>query len=303
MVDNFLQYLKVEKRFSEHTLSAYTVDLSQFTEYIQETYSLTSITEVGHLHIRSWVVSLMDAQISPKSINRKLSCLKSYFKFLRTRGFIATNPMLKVIAPKVGKRLPHYVSEQSMDLLKENIPFDNDYEGVRDRCIMELLYGTGIRQSELIQLQLQDIDHAARIIKVTGKGNKQRIVPLYPQLYTILSEYIIARKSFINNENALSDLFLTKHKQSLYPKLVYNIVHRYLSYVTTIEQRSPHVLRHTFATHLSNNGADIKAVKELLGHASLAATQIYTHNSIDRLRKVYEQAFPRAEESEIKSIP
>jgi integrase/recombinase XerC len=298
MVENYLQYLQHEKRFSAHTLSAYTVDLSQFTDYIQETYSLTSPVEVRHLHIRSWIVALMDADISPRSINRKLSCLKSFFKFLRTRGFIEENPMLKVVAPKVGKRLPHFVSEQSMDLLQNpEIPFDSGFSGTRNRCIVELFYGTGIRQSELIQLQLRDIDHSARVIKVLGKGKKERIVPLHPELYATIQNYIKERESAHYGTALRNDLFLTDKGESLYPKLVYNIVKRYLSYVTTIEQRSPHVLRHAFATHLSNNGADIKAIKELLGHSSLAATQIYTHNSIERLRQVYEQAFPRAEES------
>jgi integrase/recombinase XerC len=298
MVEKYLQYLQYEKRFSQHTLSAYTVDLSQFSDYIKETYSLTSLAEVRHLHIRSWVVELMDTDISPRSINRKLSCLKSFYKFLRTRGFIEENPMLKVVAPKVGKRLPHYVSEQSMDLLQTpEITFESGFSGSRNKCIIELFYGTGIRQSELIQLRLQDIDHSARVIKVLGKGKKERIVPLHPALYDTIQEYIIQRKSMPYYKEEKYDLFLTDKGESLYPKLVYNIVKRYLSYVTTIEQRSPHVLRHTFATHLSNNGADIKAIKELLGHSSLAATQVYTHNSIERLREVYEQAFPRAEET------
>jgi integrase/recombinase XerC len=296
MVEKFLAYLQYEKRFSPHTLSAYTVDLSQFSEYIQETHSLTSHKEVGHLHIRSWVVELMDSNVTPRSINRKLSCLKSYFKFLRSRGLVENNPMLKVVAPKVGKRLPNYVSEQSMELLKDEIPYESGLAGQRNKCMIELLYGTGIRQSELIQLKLESIDHAARAIKVLGKGNKERIIPLHPALYEILTQYINVRQSTHYVTSEKTDLFLTNKGESLYPKLVYNIVKRYLSYVTTIEQRSPHTLRHTFATHLSNNGADIKAVRDLLGHASLTATQVYTHNSIERLRQVYEQAFPRAEE-------
>jgi integrase/recombinase XerC len=302
MVEKFIQYLQHEKRFSAHTLSAYTVDLSQFSDYIQEIYSLTSLLEVGHSHIRSWIVALMDANISPRSINRKLSTLKSFYKFCRTRGFLHENPMLKVIAPKVGKRLPHYVSEQSMDLLESSIPYEAGFSGIRNKCMIELLYGTGIRESELMQLKLKDIDHSARLIKVLGKGKKERIVPLHPDLYTTIEAYIIQRNATHYNIPEKHDLFLTDKGESLYPKLVYNIVKRYLSYVTTIEQRSPHVLRHTFATHLSNNGADIKAIKELLGHSSLAATQVYTHNSIERLRQVYEQAFPRAEEQVISEV-
>jgi integrase/recombinase XerC len=296
MVEKYLQYLQYEKRFSEHTLSAYKNDLFQFSEYIKDTHSLTSVIEVGHLHIRSWIVQLMDDKIAPRSINRKLSCLTSFFKFLRKRGFMQTNPMLKVVAPKVGKRLPHFVSEQSMQLLNEEVSFKPNYSGSRDKCIMELFYGTGIRQSELIHLKLSDIDHSAQTIKVLGKGNKQRIVPLHPDLYELINKYIHDRNSNFYDSDNKGYLFLTDKGQCLYPKLVYNIVKRNLSSVTTIEQRSPHVLRHTFATHLSNKGADIKAVKELLGHASLSATQIYTHNSIERLRAVYEQAFPRAEQ-------
>lgn len=296
MVEKYLQYLQYEKRFSEHTLSAYKNDLHQFTEYIKEFHSLTSLTEVGHLCIRGWIVHLMDEKISTRSINRKLSCLTSFYKFLRKRGFMQSNPMLKVVAPKVGKRLPNFVSEQSMDLLKEEVTFKPNYSGTRDKCIMELFYGTGIRQSELIHLKLSDIDHSARTIKVLGKGNKERIVPLHPSLYDLINNYIIERNTTFKNNSDKNYLFLTDKGQCLYPKLVYNVVKRNLSVVTTIEQRSPHVLRHTFATHLSNKGADIKAVKELLGHASLSATQIYTHNSIERLRAVYEQAFPRAEQ-------
>lgn len=296
MIEKYLQYLQYEKRFSEHTLSAYNNDLIQFSEYIKDTYGLTSFTEVGHLCIRGWVVHLMDEKISARSINRKLSCLTSFYKFLRKRGFMQNNPMLKVIAPKVGKRLPHYVSEQSMELLKDDVVYKPNYSGTRDKCIMELFYGTGIRQSELIHLKLSDIDHSARTIKVLGKGNKERIVPLHPALYDLINDYIIERNTTFYNSKENSFVFLTEKGQCLYPKLVYNIVKRNLSAVTTIEQRSPHVLRHTFATHLSNQGADIKAVKELLGHASLSATQIYTHNSIERLRAVYEQAFPRAEQ-------
>lgn len=296
MIEKYLQYLQYEKRFSEHTLSAYKNDLFQFAEYIKEYHSLTSLTEVGHLCIRGWVVHLMDEKIAARSINRKLSSLTSFYKFLRKRGFMQTNPMLKVVAPKVGKRLPHYVSEQSMELLNEEVSFKSNYSGTRDKCIMELFYGTGIRKSELINLKLNDIDHSARTIKVLGKGNKERIVPLHPALYDLINKYIIDRNTVFNSLSEKAYLFLTDKGQCLYPKLVYNIVKRNLSAVTTIEQRSPHVLRHTFATHLSNKGADIKAVKELLGHASLSATQIYTHNSIERLRAVYEQAFPRAEQ-------
>ncbi|MFZ4544794.1 MAG: tyrosine-type recombinase/integrase [Saprospiraceae bacterium] len=296
MIEKFLEYLTHEKRFSDHTILSYSNDLKQFFDFIQETEMVVEDQVVNHLHIRSWVVFLLDSDVSSRSVNRKLSSLKSYFKFLRSRGWMTSNPMLKVVAPKVGKRLPNYVSEFSMDLMQQELVFNTDFSGIRDQCIVELFYGTGIRQSELINLHLSDVDHSAKVIKVLGKGKKERIVPLMPELYKLICKYIEMRNSSSPASNLKTDLFLTDKSESLYPKLVYNIVKRHLSKVTTIEQRSPHVLRHTFATHLSNNGADIKAVKELLGHASLAATQVYTHNSIERLRVVYEQAFPRTDE-------
>jgi integrase/recombinase XerC len=199
--------------------------------------------------------------------------------------------MLKVVAPKVPKRLPQYVTEINMEQLFTEVHFDNDFSGTRDQLVIHLLYATGIRRSELIGLKIHDIDKSNATIKVLGKGNKERIVPVVPSVMQLIEEHLMFRNQFTENKN---DLFLTDKGQVLYPKIVYNIVKKHLSYVTTIEQRSPHVLRHTFATHLSENGADIKAIKELLGHSSLAATQVYTHNSIDRLRKVYEQAHPRA---------
>jgi integrase/recombinase XerC len=209
---------------------------------------------------------------------------------------MSTNPMLKIVAPKTGKRLPLYVSESSMQQVSWDKETGDSFRNKRDQCIVELLYGTGIRESELIQLRVTDIDHSAMSMKVMGKGRKERIVPLLPDLYRLICSYLEMRNSHSDIGNNKTELFLTDKSVRLYPKLVYNIVKRQLSKVTTIEQRSPHILRHTFATHLSNNGADIKAVKELLGHASLAATQVYTHNSIERLRKVYEQAFPRTDE-------
>jgi integrase/recombinase XerC len=292
VTQSFLEYIEFEKRFSQHTTLAYTNDLAQFNKFIIENQQLTSIEDVKHLHIRAWIVSMMEAKVTPRSINRKLSCLKSYFKFLKTRSHISQNPMLKVIAPKMPKRLPQYVTEQNMDQLLHQIDFKEGFAGTRDKLIIELLYATGIRRSELIGLKISDVSTASGTIKVLGKGNKERILPLVPSVLNILMEYIELRKETFQTDK--NDLFLTNKGESLSVDFVYHTVKKNLSKVTTIEQRSPHVLRHTFATHLSENGADIKAVKELLGHASLAATQIYTHNSIERLRKVYDQAHPRA---------
>ncbi len=289
----FLKYLELEKRFSAHTIKAYQSDLFQFFAYLEETYSLTSILEVRHFHIRAWVVELMHNKITPRSINRKLSTLKTYFKFLKRRKEIQENPMLKVIAPKVGKRLPVVVKEIELENLFEKINFGEGYAAVRDEMVMEMLYSTGMRRSELINLTPNDLDFFNNQVKVLGKGNKERLIPFARPLADRLKNYLDIR----NDEFGLSStesLFLTEKGKEMYPKLVYNLVKKYLSQITTVEQRSPHVLRHSFATHLSNNGADLNAIKELLGHSSLAATQVYTHNSIEKLKKVYQQAHPKA---------
>ncbi len=288
----FLKYIKFEKRYSEHTQMAYQRDLSQFSTYVKDTYDLSQLNEVKHVHIRAWMVSLIQNKIATKSINRKLSCLKSFFKFNIKRGELSVNPMAKIISPKSGKRLPVYVDKKAMEQLFNDIPFPDTYVGARDKTILELLYMTGIRRSELIGLKKGDLDLDQNLLKVLGKGKKQRLIPLTLSLKKRLKVYL----SNLENEfeGAESFLFLTQKGKKLYPKLVYLLVKNYLSKVTSIEQKSPHVLRHSFATHLSNNGAELNAIKELLGHSNLSATQIYTHNSIDRLRAVYEDAHPKA---------
>ena len=296
-ITTFLKYLEFEKRFSPHTISAYKSDLEQFYIFLKLTYEIEQAKDIGHIHIRAWVVELIQNKITPRSINRKLSTLKSYFKFLKKRKSIIQNPMLKVIAPKVGKRLPVVVKELEIENLFEQIDFGEGFPAVRDEMIMELLYSTGMRRSELIQLTPSDLDFHQQHIKVLGKGNKERLIPFAKKLNDRLKNYLLVR----NEEFSLSlkdPLFLTNKGQKLYPKFVYNLVKKYLSHVTTVEQRSPHVLRHSFATHLSGNGADLNAIKELLGHSSLAATQVYTHNSIEQLKKVYQQAFPKAKRKE-----
>lgn len=289
----FLKYLELEKRFSAHTIIAYQNDLDQFFIYLKDTYSLTSITEVRHFHIRSWVVQLIENKISTRSVNRKLSTLKTFFKFLKRRKEITENPMLKVIAPKVGKRLPVVVKEVEMGNLFEKIDFGEGYGAVRDEMIMELLYATGMRRSELIQLIPTNIDFYNQQIKVLGKGNKERLIPFAKPLADRLKNYLEVREDEFGL-GEIAPLFMTNKGKKMYPKFVYNLVKKYLSQVTTVDQRSPHVLRHSFATHLSNNGADLNAIKELLGHSSLAATQVYTHNSIEKLKRVYQQAHPKA---------
>lgn len=291
--ERFFQYLQYEKRFSPHTLTAYQTDLGQFIDFLKYTFDITSYEEVQHTHIRSWIVDLLGKKNTTRSINRKLSCLKTYFKFLRKQGAIENNPMAKVIAPKTGKRLPVFVNENKMELLFAEVDFGEGFAGLRNRLLMELLYCTGMRRSELISLKITDIDFSSNQIKVLGKGNKERLIPIARHLVGLLESYIHQR-SFEELEVGNLYLLITDKGKQLYPGFVYNLVKKYLSAVTTLEQRSPHVLRHTFATHLSNSGADLNAIKELLGHSSLAATQVYMHNSIEKLKKVYAQAHPKA---------
>jgi integrase/recombinase XerC len=295
--ERFFQYLQYEKRFSRHTLTAYQSDLGQFSDFIKSMYDIENASEVRHTHIRSWMVDLLGKGNVPRSINRKLSCLKTYFRFLRKHGMIRSNPMAKVIPPKAGKRLPVFVNEKNMTLLFEEVDFGSGFDGTRNRLIMELLYCTGIRCSELIGMKTDDIDFTKSNIRVFGKGKKERLVPIARFLAEFIERYMNEREETFPG-CLHTHLFLTDKGKPLYAGLVYKTVNRYLSLVTTIEQRSPHVLRHTFATHLSNNGADLNAIKELLGHSSLAATQVYTHNSIEKLRKVYEQAHPKAKISQ-----
>lgn len=296
MHERFLDYLRYEKRFSPHTLTAYESDMSQFIEFLQKTYDLTKPGEIQHTHVRSWMVDLMKRGNVPRSINRKLSCLKSFFKYLRKQGEITTNPMLKVISPKTGKRLPVFVPEKAMSLLFEKVDFGEGHAGLRNRLVMEVLYCTGIRKSELMGLKTADVDFSTNHIKVYGKGGKERLIPVARHLAELLRQYIELRRVLYPG-NEVANLILTDKGKPLTSSNVYSLVNRYLSIVTTVEKRSPHVLRHSFATHLSNSGADLNAIKELLGHSSLASTQVYTHNSIEKLKKVYQQAHPKAEKT------
>jgi len=288
----FFQYIEYEKRFSPHTLLAYRRDLEQFTEYLDLQCGITDMTEVKATHVRSWIVYQMENKITARSINRKLSCLKTYFKFLIKRDYLEKNPMLKVTSPKMGKRLPVVVAEDRLAFLFEEFKFPEGFDGYRDRTMLELLYHTGMRRSELMNLKIDDIDFWEGQVKVLGKGNKERLIPFGKPLAASLREYIRRRNQEYDTD--LPNLFLSKKGKKMHGSMLYNIVKKYLSYITTVEQKSPHILRHSFATHLSNNGADLNAIKELLGHSNLSATQIYTHNSIEKLKKVYEQAHPKA---------
>lgn len=269
--------------------------MNSFITFMKEVQCLTSVAEVRHSHIRAWVVSLMQAGQSPRSINRRLSCLKSYFKFLKKRSLLDKDPMKKVVSPRTGKRLPVVVQESQMAALFENVSFPPGYPGALHRLILEILYATGMRRSELAKLQMADVDLDRQVMRITGKGNKQRLAPFAPYLGELIQAFLRER-SLAFPASANGHLLLNQKGAPMLPESIYYVVRKYLSLVSSDEQRSPHVLRHSFATHLSNRGADLNAIKELLGHANLAATQIYMHNDIERLRKVYEQAHPNAEE-------
>ncbi|MES2590233.1 MAG: tyrosine-type recombinase/integrase [Bacteroidota bacterium] len=286
--DKFLEFIQYEKRSSSHTLVAYSTDLKQFIQYLTATYEVTDISEVSHTVIRSWIVSLMEQKITPRSVNRKITVLKTFYKFLLRQGIVTQNPMLKILSPKTSKRLPVFVEKEKMDVLLDDTVFGDDLEGQRNKLIIELFYATGIRLSELINLKQSNVDLYQCQIKVIGKRNKERIVPFNNQLKAQIQQYLEA-KADLNNEF----LFINKNGKQLYEKFVYRIVNTYLSQITTVNKKSPHVLRHTFATHMLNNGADLNAIKELLGHANLSATQVYTHNTVEKLKNIHKQAHPR----------
>ncbi len=289
--NSFIQYIKFEKRFSPHTVLAYEGDLNQFFSYTVDTYETEEPSEVNHSMVRSWIVSMMEEKISPRSITRKITALKSFYKFLLRNGDIILNPMQKVQAPKISKRLPVYVEEPNMNLLFTEVKFEEGFIGVRDRLMMELFYSTGMRLSELVGLTEGRIDLHGCTIKVLGKRNKERIIPFTDSLKNMIKKYL----ALDERKNASSDqFFVNEDGTAMHPKRPYHIVQKYLKQITTIDKKSPHVLRHTFATHMLNNGADLNSVKELLGHANLAATQVYTHNTIEKLKQVYKQAHPRA---------
>ncbi|MEI6436131.1 MAG: tyrosine-type recombinase/integrase [Bacteroidota bacterium] len=291
MKERFLAYIQYEKRYSAHTVTAYRNDLTQFFDHLHLQYDTSDIREVNHLMIRSWFVHLMEHEILARSVNRKLSTLKSFYKFLIREGELEENPMRKITPPKTSKRLPVFVEKDKMDMLLDNIEFDEGYTGIRDKTILEMFYSTGMRLSELVNLKESDIDFHNHTIKVLGKRNKERLIPFSERFESLLKSYL-EEKQFVFGENV--SLFLTDKGRIAYAKMIYLIVCRYLGLVTTLGKKSPHVLRHTFATLMLNNGAELNAVKELLGHANLSATQIYTHNTIEKLKRVYNQAHPKA---------
>ncbi|HQW23880.1 MAG TPA: tyrosine-type recombinase/integrase [Bacteroidia bacterium] len=291
VVQSFLQYIRFEKRFSANTVLAYENDLKQFFEFQKKLYEVEAPGDINQSMVRSWMVSMMENGVGARSVNRKITSLKTFYKFLLRRGDVKTNPLLKVISPKVSKRLPVFVDEAKMKLLFTEVNFGDGFDAIRDRLILELLYATGMRRAELIGLTDERIDLYQCQVKVLGKRNKERIIPFTSKLKDLIEEYLIARKEIAPFP---ASFFVSSKGVSMYPKMVYRIVTERLSAVTTLDKKSPHILRHTFATHMLNHGADINSVKELLGHANLSATQVYTHNTIEKLKEVYKQAHPRA---------
>ena len=291
--DLFLKYLQFEKRFSVNTIKSYENDLKQFADFIEISFNKNEIHLADEKLVRAWVVSLMEKDFSALSINRKISTLKTFFKFLLREGHIKSHPMDKVISPKKSKKLPSFVEEKQINNLLDDYSFGDDFAGVRNKTIVEMFYNTGMRLSELIGLTKNSIDLHNGTIKVVGKRNKERILPVHSQFLKSIKNYILSRdQEFSNIEHDF--FFVTDKGNKLYEKFVYRVVNKYLNLITTIEKKSPHILRHTFATHLLNHGADLNAIKELLGHANLSATQIYTHNTFEKLKTIYKQAHPRA---------
>lgn len=298
--EKFFQYLQFEKRYSQHTITAYKNDITQFFLFLMNRYETSNEKKIDYLIVRSWIVELMETGLSTRSINRKLSTLKTFFKYLIREEKISINPMLKVIAPKTSKRLPEFVEKSNIEHLLNKIDFGNDYSAIRNKTILETFYATGIRSSELINIKEHDIDLQKATIKVTGKRNKERIIPLSNKLCDILITYINNKQKQFNTQKGNDYLFVTIKGKRMYAKLVYNIINSSLNKVTTLSKKSPHVLRHTFATHMLNNGADLNAIKEILGHSNLSSTQVYTHNSIDKLKLIYNQAHPKEQNKEDK---
>ena len=291
-LNSFFDYLTYEKKYSIHTITSYKNDLFQFIEFINPQKEELPVSEINYQHIRAWVAELIKHKIAARSVNRKLSSLKSFFKYLQRQQIIEINPLSKISGPKTPKRLPVFVDEQQMENLFLDVVFEEGFNGQRDRLILDLLYQTGIRRSELTHLKETDVDLFNSTIKVLGKRNKERIIPISLQLKRNLETYLQVKQE-LNKPNMM--LLVSEKGNTLSEQAVYKSVKKYLSQVTTIKKKSPHVLRHTFATHLLNNGADINAVKDLLGHANLSATQVYTHNTIDKLKKSYKQAHPRGD--------
>jgi integrase/recombinase XerC len=290
----FLDYLQFEKRYSRHTSIAYQTDLEQFFQFLKDQYDeIPPIEQISAMFVKSWLADIKrnQADISAKSLNRKISTLKSFFKYQLKTGLIEKSPMGGIVSPKMSKRLPVYVEEKEMHTLFDYVEFPDTWQGRTERLVMKLFYQTGMRLSELINLKEAQLDLSGKQVKVLGKGNKERIIPVELALLVDLKQYVNDKPERLPD---IEQLFVSINGKPLQARSVYNFVKKNLALVTTVQKKSPHILRHSFATHLMNNGADLNAVKELLGHSSLAATQIYTHNTIEKLKEVFNKAHPKA---------
>ena len=290
-IQEFIRYLKFERRYSIHTQKAYEVDLSQFNDYLFSEYECT-LLDAKDVMVRSWMMFLIEGICTKRSLNRKISSLRQFYKYALRNDMLGADPTLRVVSLKSDKKIPSFISDSEMSFLLERIGFPESYEGKRDKAILQMFYNTGMRLSELIALKIDDVNFSQKYVKVFGKRAKERIIPLLDSHLIDLKAYIDLR---ISKFKGSGNLFLTSSGEILYPKLVYRMVNAYLSKVTGVKQKSPHVLRHAFATHMLNDGADLNAVKDILGHASLTSTQIYTHNTAEQLKKVYKQAHPRGD--------
>jgi len=293
LIQPFIDYLQFEKRYSAHTIRGYRDDLVQFFDFIALDFGEAALSAISPAFIRSWLASLKDGGLSSRSVNRKISTLKSFYKYQIRSGMVEQSPMIAITGPKAGKRLPVYVEQKDIHVLFGGVVFPGDWEGETDRLLLAIFYQTGMRLSELVNLRERQVDQSNRSIKVLGKGNKERVIPVNPVLITAVVLYCQRKRAELEGPDT-DRLLVTSKGKPLYAQYVYRAVRKYLAQVTTVDKKSPHVLRHSFATHLMNGGADINSVKELLGHASLAATQVYTHNTIEKLKEVYQKAHPKA---------
>lgn len=295
IVAGFVSYISKEKRFSQHTVLAYSKDLEQFVFHLRENLEITKIEEVDHHDIRSWIISILeDEKLQPVSVNRKVSCLRSFYKYLVRNDLVTKNPMERITSLKMKKKLPLFLEQKQMESLLDQMAFGDDFSGIRDKLIIELLYCTGMRRAELIGLRSVNVNRSKKELKVLGKRNKERIIPLSDVSMALIEGYQQLRSTQFPDSQSVEFLLLNDNGDQMSDGFVYRKVNRYLRLVTTVKKKSPHILRHTFATHMLNNGADLNAIKELLGHANLSATQVYTHNSIEKLTQIYKQAHPRA---------
>ena len=291
MIELYLKYLKFEKRFSSHTVLNYKIDLYQFKNFLVSSYNTQNLECADYKTIRAWIINLSSKKLTASSINRKIASLKSFYKYLITRDKIKDNPLKKIPSLKKEKKLPKFIKESDMQMVFDKSKFKNNLKEMRNLLILELLYGTGIRLSELINLKIKDININKNEIKVLGKRNKERIIPINNNIRLQLNKYLKLRKE---QNNRCEYLLITSKDKKSYPMLIYRIVKENLSNIINSEKYNPHLLRHTFATHLINKGANINAIKDLLGHSSLAATQVYTHNSIEKLKKTFQKSHPKA---------